>query len=129
MRSNRPLRKTVALLVLCPLLFSVLGAKKVGDCDARVRATLEGRNKEGDRTKVEFSVEVTSETNCADVVYDVVVEQRTPDNLIHRVRIPRQARLSQGRFSEVVKHEVAPGHAYLSHKAKVVECWRCRNEP
>lgn len=115
----------VAYLML-GMLMPLAGAvgSPADECSAEVTATLED---EAD-PDLQFDVEVTTEEDCAEVLYDLVIEERLPNGQANLVRKARTVTVTEGTLTEVVEHTLPEGHALLGFEAKVVKCTRCEEE-
>jgi hypothetical protein len=97
-------------------------------CKSDVRVDYVGADDFGDGKKLHFEVEIGSPATCARVEYDLVIEQREPNNQVHRVRLTRVTRVRDGELTQLVDHVVRPGYEMLDYEIRAVSCVPCGAE-
>ena len=127
LRSYRSTILVLAGLLLAGLL-STTGLAQDGDCDAFAEATLD-TSRQGEVTKLQFSVEVSTSESCAQIEYDLILEELLPNGHTKKERIPRFVKLNDGWLTEIVDHEIPTSLELLNHEAKVVSCQKCSIMP
>ncbi|MDX1388603.1 MAG: hypothetical protein R3344_05410 [Acidobacteriota bacterium] len=123
----RGLMVVVALATLCVML-APSGRTQEG-CDADVEADLKYTHEGSDVDMYEFQVEVTVNEDCAQVHYDLVIEELLPNGQTKKVRKARFAKLNDGSFNEVVEHKMSADLEMLGFEAKIVSCEICTIMP
>jgi len=121
-----------ALPILLLAAAAVLAAdepKSGSGCTADLRIEETERQHRDDGTEIQFSVEIETAAACAEVQYDVVVEQREPSEQVHRVRVPMTARVRDGELTQVVKHLVPTGYEMLDYEVQFIGCGLCEEQP
>ena len=92
------------------------------DCTARLSARLDTK----EDSHLQFKVEVSCSKRCAKIEYDLVIEEAMANGQTHMVRKVRVVKLNDGSLTEMVRHELEPGHRMLSYKAETVWCQTCQ---
>jgi len=125
MQRLQPARATsLALCVIVAFLLSPV-AILADDCDAEVSARLEHTEKGMNRTKLQFRVEISSRSDCAKILYDLIIEEQLPNGQTKKIRKPTVQTLSDGSVSSVQRHEMPASHDLVSYEAKIVSCQPC----
>lgn len=128
-------QRTLPIVLLAAVFLaasSFAGAYEIpeSNCTASVKATLQQQeNTDDGGARLQFSVEVTSTEDCADVDYDLVIEEWMTNDQTHRIRIPGNVRVTGEPVSEIVEHHLLPGYKLMSHEARVALCRVCVIEP
>ena len=95
-----------SLIVGCAallLLGAGIAAAEDG-CDAYLDATLSTDEVGGAGEKLQFAVDVSTEAECAKIVFDLVLEVQLPNGHANRVRLERQVKLSDGGETSLVRY-------------------------
>jgi hypothetical protein len=100
-----------------------------GDCDVDVSAQLEHKEKNMDTTRLEFRVEIESRSDCAKILYDLIIEEQLPNGQTKKIRKPTVQKLGNDSISSVHRHEMPASHDLVGYEAKVVSCEPCDATP
>ena len=126
------MRKTRILLpgfvVALSLVSSPGGLAQEGGCEASVRATLD-TDEEGELKTLQFDVEVSTSESCANIEYDLILDELLPNGQTKSERLPRLVKLNDSGFTEIVRHQIPSSVELSSYEAKIVSCQRCSIMP
>ena len=86
----------VGITALAMCLFFAAGAVAEEECDATVEAQLESTDEGTEVTKYQFRVDIRVDDDCAEVEYDLIIEELLPNGHIKKVRKPGFAKLNDG---------------------------------
>jgi hypothetical protein len=114
-----------SFLALVLLLFAPFPSAAGSDCAAEISATIQGREEVDGGVRLEFEVELTSQEQCADATFDLVLVEVLPNGQWKSVRLTRRAEIRGGTSVTTVEHVIASDLTLLEHEARVVECHPC----
>ena len=98
------------------------------DCDADIEVELVDRSETDETIRLEYEVDMTSDAACAEVRYDLVVNELLPNGQWKSFRRSRSAALRNRSFSETVVHTMASDLKLLGHRVVLASCVRCETE-
>jgi len=127
-RSNSSLVLAVTVAVVFAPVVAVAAEAPEGECEARLRVDYVGADDYGDGKKLHFEVEIQSPADCARVEYDLVLEERQPNNQVHRVRKTQITRVRDATLTQLVDHVERPGYEMLHYEVRKVSCTPCGAE-
>jgi len=104
------------------------GLAQDNGCEASVQATVDAEE-QGDVKMLTFDVEVATPESCAQIEYDLILDELLPNGQTKKERLPRLVKLDDGGYDEIVKHEIQASLELRSYLAKVVSCQRCSVMP
>ena len=99
------------------------------ECDATVEADLESTNEGMEVTNFQFRVDVRVDNDCAQVEYDLIIEELLPNGHTKKIRKPGFAKLNDGSFSALIEHRMSSELEMLGYEAKIVKCQPCTIMP
>ena len=123
MTTKRVLR-AVMLVAAASLLCWAPGAL-AEECSATVEGTLRREEPDGAITRLVFKVDIGTQSNCAEIKYDVILEIREGDGKIEKKKLGRYVKLHDGSISEKVNHKLGSGQSLVSWEVKLDSCTRC----
>lgn len=94
-------------------------------CPVEIDVEFVGEDDFGDGKKLQFEVDIETTAPCGEIEYDLVLEQRQPNDQVHRVRKTRKTRLRDGELTQRVEHVVGPGQEMLDYEIRAVSCVPC----
>lgn len=111
------------------ILLGAVSATAQEDCNARLDATLDHDETGIEGEKLQFAVDVSTQAECAHIVFDLVLEVQLPNGHANRVRLERQVKLNDGGETSMVRYTLHEGHRMLSYHTKLVSCTPCDSMP
>jgi len=96
-------------------------------CVAEITAELQDQQRTDEGIRLMFTVELTSDQECASATYDLILVELLPNGQWKSVRKSRQIELRDGKANDRVEHAMAPDLRLLEHDARVIECTRCKS--
>lgn len=115
----------ISALMLVAGLVGIPAGLAQDECDASVDVDESLNNVSGDVRHLQFEARVHVDEDCAQVLYDVVVEELMPNGQTKNVRIPRTVKLNDGSLVEMVEHAMPADFDMLSYDGRIVECKPC----
>ena len=118
-----------AKFFLCLLVLSLLVPAGIlaDDCSAEAEADLEHKVPDGDSVHLQFSVDVSTQSDCAKILYDLVIEEMLPNGHTKKIRKPNVITLHDDSVSASIRHTMPSSHEMLSYEAKIVSCQPCED--
>jgi hypothetical protein len=123
--------KRFPVLTLVALCLAVAPAATADDefppreCKPDFEVELKSRTESDEVVRLEFRVDLTTAEPCADVGYDLIVEELLPNGQWKSYRLRRQVGARDGVASQVVEHKMSPDLKLLGHRVLLVECRLC----
>ena len=99
------------------------------ECKPAFDVELERRSESEETVRLEFRVDLTTPESCADVGYDLIVEELLPNGQWKSYRLRREIQARGGAGSQLVEHTMSPELKLLGHRVLLVECRLCESEP
>ena len=127
MRTKYRIRATFTVFLLLVGLATPVAAEST-ECLGEIEATLETEDRQPDKVRLHFTVEVVTETPCAHVTYDLIIREMLPNLQWKSVRKTGRLKVHHGKGSDKVKHEMSPNLRIMGHSAEIVECDSCSKE-
>jgi len=126
------MRNSCPPILVFALAMSVIsspdGLAQDDGCEASVQATV-GTEVQGDVKMLSFDVEVSTSESCAEIEYDLILDELLPNGQTKKERIARSVKLNDGAYDEIVKHEIQASLQLSGHAARIVSCKRCAIMP
>jgi hypothetical protein len=114
------------VLLALPAAAPSLGADHAAEtCEVEIAAEIAARENSGAGETLEFEIVLTTGETCAEVEYDLVLEQDQPNRQIHRVRLSRSTRVRDGEDTQTIEHVSGPGYALMDYEVRPVSCSPC----
>ena len=98
------------------------------DCNAEMEVKLANRTEAEGTIRLEYEIDVTSDADCAEIRYDLVVNELLPNGQWKSFRRSRSVALRNGTFSDRVVHRMSADLKLLGHRVVVASCLRCDPE-
>jgi hypothetical protein len=123
--------KPLPLLTLVALCLSVAPAGMADDefppreCKPDFQVELENRTESDEVVRLDFRVDLTTAESCAEVGYDLIVEELLPNGQWKSYRLRRHVAARDGVASQVVEHTMSTDLKLLGHRVLLVECRLC----
>ena len=105
------------------LAFSPVGAEEA--CKADVSAAIEREERDAEQVRVHFDLEFTTEIRCAQLTYDLTVQEMLPNLQWKSVRKSGQLKVHHGKAERKVVHVMSADLRLLGHEASIVTCIPC----
>ena len=83
------------------------------------------RCRDSEQTRLHFTVDVTSETVCASVTYDLIIQERLPNLQWKSVRKTGHVKVRHGKGRQQVVHVMSAELGVLGHETRIVSCEPC----
>ena len=122
--ARKRVTRAFMLVAEASLLWLAPGAL-ADDCSATVDGSLAREEPDGDITRLVFKVDIGTQSNCAEIKYDVILEIRQGDGKIEKKKLGRYVKLHDGSISEKVNHKLGSGQSLVSWEVKLDSCTRC----
>jgi hypothetical protein len=123
--SRKRISRAFMLVAAASLLLCSAPGALAGDCSATVDGEMTRAEPDGDITRLVFTVEIGTKSNCAEINYDVILEIRQEDGKIEKMKLGRYVKLHDGSMSEIVRHELGDGQSLVSWEVKLDSCTKC----
>jgi hypothetical protein len=120
--------KSMLALAVVGLVTLTLGPAVIeaeSDCTATVQVSLAHEDHGDDVKHYQFEASISTSEDCAQIEWDLVIEELMPSGQTKKVRIPRRVKLDDGSLDEMVRYNMPASFEMLSYEGKIVECLKC----
>lgn len=128
MNLRNVLSGTVLFIALPALLGLPARAADERACTGEIQASLDREERDADKVRAHFVVEVRTEVACARVTYDLIVQELLPNLQWKSVRKTGRLETHKGTAKQKVEHVMGSGLRLLGHEAEIVSCVPCDAE-
>ena len=95
------------VLASIPAAQPAVGADRVTEtCEVAIAAAIASRDASAAGETLEFEIVLTTGETCAEVEYDLILEQDQPNRQIHRVRLSRSVKVRDGEHTQTASREL-----------------------